>query len=525
MLSCPLCHKRYVDGVATCADDGATLIGTEEPLSGAEPSLLAAGTTVGEYCIQGVLGEGGFGTVYRAVHPIIGKPAAVKVLAAQFSSNPEMVSRFIAEARAVNQIRSKNIIDIFSFGSLPDGRQYYVMELLDGLTLDALLRQKTVLSWCVAKPIFAGVVKALAAAHQHGIVHRDLKPENIFLSESDGVFEAKILDFGIAKLLGEQNQAQHKTRSGVAMGTAYYMSPEQCHGRGIDARADIYSFGCIVFEVLAGRVLFEGDTHLTILMKHINETPPSLSGFAAVSPAVDAVVLRMLAKQVDTRTPTMQRAYDELCAAFGEGPTLDWVNVSLAATLELDSSKLRAAGAPAEIPRRAFASTGGPVEGPQRSIDSKRSGGRLYALLGAITALVVAGGAAAYMAAHRTATGTVTIPDVPHPTLALPASTLPLGLVVVPATAEPSAESTAIDVRVVGAPTSAHLYVDGVNVGSASSPLRLPRKSEHRAVEVRAPGFVSQRVEIDQSRDVTVAAKLIPLGKSSGVHKDLEKFP
>ena len=137
MAICPTCMTKYPDSVASCTHDGEQLV-PEEAFAYVDRDL-APGDQVGEYRIEGKLGEGGFGAVFRAIHPVIGKHAAIKVLSRQFSANPQMVSRFIAEARAVNQIRHRNIIDIFAFGQLPDGRQYYVMELLDGTTFDKYL--------------------------------------------------------------------------------------------------------------------------------------------------------------------------------------------------------------------------------------------------------------------------------------------------------------------------------------------------------------------------------------------------
>src|SRR5262249_29514066 len=158
------------------------------------------------------LGEGGFGAVYKAVHPLIGKTAAVKILNRQYSSNPQMVSRFIAEARAVNQIRHKNIIDIFSFGVLADGRQYFVMELLEGMPFDRYIDTHGRLAPEVALPILRQVARALDAAHAQQIVHRDLKPENIYLTfDEDGGVHPKLLDFGIAKLTTDASGG-HKTR-------------------------------------------------------------------------------------------------------------------------------------------------------------------------------------------------------------------------------------------------------------------------------------------------------------------------
>ena len=169
-----------------------------EPVGSSADPALEAGSEVGEYRIEALIGRGGFGSVYRAVHPVIGKQVAIKVLARKYSADPAVVSRFQHEARAVNQIRHRNIIDIFGFGQLEDGRSYYVMELLDGQPLDEHLAQVGAIPLGEAIPILRAVARALAAAHAKGIAHLDLKPENIFLArESDGTIFPKLLDFGI----------------------------------------------------------------------------------------------------------------------------------------------------------------------------------------------------------------------------------------------------------------------------------------------------------------------------------------
>jgi eukaryotic-like serine/threonine-protein kinase len=182
---------------------------TTEP--SVEPDLdLAPGTVVGEYRIDRKIGRGAFGSVYQASHPVIGKLVAIKILARKYSVEPEMVNRFVTEARAVNQIRHRNIIDIFSFGTLPDGRAFYVMELLEGETLQTRLVRAGRLSLAEALPIFRAVARALDAAHSHGVAHRDLKPDNVYLAHDADGTQPKLLDFGIAKLLHERD-SPHKT--------------------------------------------------------------------------------------------------------------------------------------------------------------------------------------------------------------------------------------------------------------------------------------------------------------------------
>jgi eukaryotic-like serine/threonine-protein kinase len=311
MATCPKCRVQYSVETAVCPTDGEALL-PDEAFSNADQDL-SPGEQVGEYVVDEKIGHGGFGAVYRATHPLIGKQAAIKVLFRQYSSNPQMVSRFIAEARAVNQIRHKNIIDIFAFGQLPDGRHYYIMELVTGQPLDQVLEQRGGLPLPDAVPILRQLARALDAAHAKGIAHRDLKPENVTLAVDDegGVFP-KLLDFGIAKLLSDGPQL-HKTRTGAPMGTPYYMSPEQCRGREIDHRTDIYSFGILCFETLTGKVPFDGDDFMEILLKQINDPPPRASSLVpTIPPGVDEAIAWMLEKDVTRRPPTLAAAIKRL---------------------------------------------------------------------------------------------------------------------------------------------------------------------------------------------------------------------
>ncbi len=281
---------------------------------GAADAELQPGQKVGEYEIESKIGAGGFGTVFKAVHPLIGKIAAIKVLSRQYSAQPEMVSRFVAEARAVNQIRHRHIIDIFAFGQLDDGRHYYVMEYLDGMPLEDYIEERGRLNPAEAIPILRSVAKALDAAHAKGIAHRDLKPDNVLLEIGDGgaVIEPKLLDFGIAKLLGDEVKG-HKTKTGAPMGTPHYMSPEQCRGRDVDHRTDIYAFGIMTYKMLTGRVPFDGEDYMEILFAQISEeaAPPS-SIVPELSAAVDQAVAWMMKKEPAERPPNLVTAVRSL---------------------------------------------------------------------------------------------------------------------------------------------------------------------------------------------------------------------
>src|SRR4051812_14405882 len=207
---------------------------------------------VGEYRVLRKIGEGGMGSVYSAVQPVIGKRVAIKVLAPHIAAHPELVRRFVDEARAVNKIGHPNIVDIFSFGWLPDQRHYFAMEYLEGQTLSDRMKAGPI-PVDEARRLLGQICGALEAAHQVGIIHRDLKPENIWIAQpKHGDSYAKLLDFGIAKLLGDADSAPH-TQTGAIMGTPAYMAPEQCRGIGIEPRTDLYSLGVILYEMFTGR--------------------------------------------------------------------------------------------------------------------------------------------------------------------------------------------------------------------------------------------------------------------------------
>jgi serine/threonine protein kinase len=260
------------------------------------------GETVGSYRITDVIGQGGMGVVYRAEHVLLGKRAAVKVLLPERSTNREMVDRFFNEAKSATLIEDPGIVDIFDFGRLPDGNAYIVMELLEGETLGDRLKRVEKLSPSHAAAIARHIAGTLAAAHDNGIIHRDLKPDNIFLVKDAALprgERAKLLDFGIAKLAGTQPSDMVKTETGRLMGTPYYMSPEQCRGAGkIDHRTDLYSLGCVLYQMLTGRPPFVLEGAGEILAAHIHVPPlPPRHHQPSVPPALQAVVLRMLQKE------------------------------------------------------------------------------------------------------------------------------------------------------------------------------------------------------------------------------------
>jgi len=283
--------------------------------SGAEGARLPAGFAVGEYRIEALLGEGGMGAVYGAIQPEIGARVAIKVLGRELSRDPRLVQRFVDEARAVNKIRHPNIIDIFAFGRLADGRQYFVMEFLDGETLAARLARGP-LPVTEARRLLLQACEALEAAHAEKIVHRDLKPENLWIAAPrHGQPYLKVLDFGIAKLIGE-HEAGAATELGVAMGTPHYMSPEQCRGEAVDHRTDIYAMGVLLYQMWSGRLPFEGGTYLAVVSQQVMATPAPPSTHRPIAPALERLILRCLDKDPARRPASARALGEELATAL-----------------------------------------------------------------------------------------------------------------------------------------------------------------------------------------------------------------
>jgi serine/threonine-protein kinase len=269
------------------------------------------GSKVGNYEVKQKLGEGGMGSVYLAVHPRIGKRVALKVLHSEFSSNDDVVGRFFNEAKAVNDIQHPNIVDIIDYGTMasPHGGTvvYFIMEFLSGESLAKIIHEQAPLAPERAQAIALQVADALGASHRHGIVHRDLKPDNVMISmRRDGRDFVKVLDFGIAKLTGDQ-PGSRRTRTGIVMGTPAYMSPEQCEGRGFtDHRTDVYALGILLYEMLTGQVPFRGEGYGEVLVQHMTQIPQKPSTIRGVIPPhLEAVAMKALEKRPDQRFASM----------------------------------------------------------------------------------------------------------------------------------------------------------------------------------------------------------------------------
>jgi serine/threonine-protein kinase len=307
LTSCPQCGTKFPSTVRICPDDGTVLDHTTFTPSHAGQVLD------GKYRLDALLAEGGMGAVYRATHVMLGKTIAIKLIRPAIVASPEIVRRFQREARAATALNHPNIVSVYDLGQTPDGTLYIAMEYIDGPSLKALIQTGCAIPVSRTIAILRQVASALATAHKHSIIHRDLKPHNIMLANGiDGSEVAKLVDFGIAKTFDESTQL---TSVGSALGTPYYMSPEQIEGRTVDARSDIYALGIILYEMLVGEVPFADQSTPAVLVKQLKERPvrPSLRN-AAVPAALEAITLRCLEKDPELRFQTA----DAFAAALNE---------------------------------------------------------------------------------------------------------------------------------------------------------------------------------------------------------------
>jgi len=319
MFVCPECGESR-DQAGPCPRDGANLA---EPTPGG-----LHGYTIGSYRVARVLGVGGMGEVYLAVHPDIGSRVAIKVLAKECVKSPELVERFFTEARTVNRIRHENIINVLDMGALEDRRPYIIMEFLEGQPMSSVLARHGVWPLGTLARLSGEILDALGAAHRTGVVHRDLKPDNIFVTPNS---HAKVLDFGIAKLLPEYGGGGSTTRTGMLLGTPTYMAPEQVTGGAVTGATDIYALGVILYEAATGTQPIRGETLLDLLTKIANEVPVAPRSLRPDIPAAyEAVILRAMAKQPQERYASTVEMAMALKEAAAELPPPAWASISTA---------------------------------------------------------------------------------------------------------------------------------------------------------------------------------------------------
>jgi len=327
-MICPTCKTPNEAGARYCNSCGATLSSLSASAE-AETAAMTSEVTAearkstsdpligqiidGRYRIDKLIGRGGMGTVYRANRLLIGDEVAIKILHTGHAVDSHAAERFRREARAAARLKHPNAVSIYDFGVSSGGLQYLVMDLVEGKSLREFIKMEGPLTISLTTEITLQVCAALDEAHRQHIVHRDIKPDNIILDFTPGRLRVKVLDFGIAKL--RDDTASHLTQTGSVMGTPHYMSPEQCLGEELDSRADVYSMGIVLYEMLCGRVPFNSPISTAVVVQHVNQPPPSLRAInPAVPPEVEAVVFRALEKRREARPASAAALSHELAS-------------------------------------------------------------------------------------------------------------------------------------------------------------------------------------------------------------------
>jgi tRNA A-37 threonylcarbamoyl transferase component Bud32/tetratricopeptide (TPR) repeat protein len=315
---CDRCGEAYPGDALFCPGCGRRRART----SGLDPLL---GQTVGErFLLHRRLGQGTSGTIYLGEHVTLGRAVAVKVLHPELSRDELAIERFRREATSVSGIDNEHIVEIFDFGRAPDGRLYLAMEHLEGETLADLIARERRLPVARAVDILTQLGEAMMEAHATGYVHRDLRPRNVFLTRRRGRADyVKLLDFGLAKLVESGAATAAATSLGMTFGDPHYMAPEQARGESVDRRADIYSMGCIAYEMLIGTPPFAGGRVFEVLSRHLDERPAAPRGARPDLPAwLDEAIRRMLAKRADDRFVTVFRMIEALRQGLASGEAM-----------------------------------------------------------------------------------------------------------------------------------------------------------------------------------------------------------
>ncbi len=476
------------------------------------------GATIGNYVVRHKLGEGGMGAVYLAEHPTIGKRVALKVLHGEFAMRADVVTRFFHEAKAVNDIQHPNIVDIIDFGEVPAGvltRErlvYFIMEFLGGTSLTEVIRSEAPLAPERALAIALQIADALSASHRCGIVHRDLKPDNVMLVQRGREREfVKLLDFGIAKLTGDQGGSQHRTRAGTVMGTPFYMSPEQCEGRGnVDHRTDVYALGIVLYEMLAGRVPFAGDGFGEVLVQHMTQPPPPFP--VAVPPAIEQLVARALAKHPEARFASM----DEMMQAMGASPALP-----ISAIAAMQPTLM-----PRTLPPQTAAATttlggaaGQAMEATRIAVEPTvrpRKRGKAGLVAGAAVVAAAIAGAALFATQGKEASSEGpssspaaagehdVLPTAPPPTEPPPTEPPPTEP---PPTTEVAPAQT-VTIHVTSRPSGARVLLDGVELGTTPYDLVRDRADSEVTLVIEAEGHEPERHAVSLAGPATLDLEL-----------------
>lgn len=272
---------------------------------------------IGRYQVIDQLGQGGMGIVVKASHQELDKLVAIKVLNSNLLVDETSLRRFEIEAKAGSQLSHPSLVSIFDYGVTDDGSPYLVMEYIEGRSLQEILAEAGKLSGPMLVKVFEQIAKALQYIHKRGVVHRDIKASNIMLQDIEGDLYAKLVDFGIAKVIAENGGGQKLTETGSVFGSPFYMSPEQCQGNQVDARSDIYSLGCVMYECYVGHPPIQGENALKTIFMHVTHAPEPLQDLNSTNPAARNFA-RMIHKCLEKSPNARYQNCAELLQSFNE---------------------------------------------------------------------------------------------------------------------------------------------------------------------------------------------------------------
>jgi serine/threonine protein kinase len=438
------------------------------------------------YHIIDKIDEGGMGVVYQVEHQTLRKRFAAKVLAAGLAANPEALRRFEIEAHAASKLEHENIVNVTDYGVADDGRPYLVMELLKGKTLYQRLREGP-LSLQETVAVIVPVCHALTAAHAEGFIHRDVKPENIFLTQRPlGRFGIKVLDFGITRLRAESSRL---TKMGQALGSPFYMAPETCRGDAIDHRADIYSLGVLLYQLLCGQLPFHDDNLLKVIQLQVAAPlRPPRDLVPDISDQLDRVICKALEKDPADRYQSIEELEDDLLAALP--PDAD-------ALLHARRTPL---GVPAVITSptpTSVATSSGALPAAASTTASIRRALPRPALVAGAALLLLGGGAVVFLVSRGD--------DRPAPA---PVTALPQ-----PAAGDPPADPEQRPMRRVSVatrPAGASVTLDGIFLGTSPIEVEAPRTAAPVTLAIEAKGFRTAVRTAGGDEDIVLSLALEP---------------
>jgi DNA-binding response OmpR family regulator/tRNA A-37 threonylcarbamoyl transferase component Bud32 len=314
-LICVECAGEFSsEDLTVCPND-------QSPLLRVRDTLKPGAVFSERYEIAKVLGAGGNSTVYLAKHLLMNKMVALKVLHLRYASDPKTIQRFQREAQSASSLTHENIVSVFDFGVSPDGQPFMVMEYLEGKSLYEMIRDHGPIPWEQAVQLFMQLCRGLSLAHANRVIHRDLKPGNIMLipnANDSRPYICKLVDFGFAKI--DDDSGKHLTHSGEVFGSPLYMSPEQCHGRRIDVRSDVYSLGCIMYCCLAGVPPYDGSSVMDTMAMHLHAPQPMMPAQVNVPNWLQDIVSKAMEKNPSNRFQTIAELGTRLQSGFATMP-------------------------------------------------------------------------------------------------------------------------------------------------------------------------------------------------------------